>query len=193
MRAIIFPLAFLRELIKENPAKCIIAAIAIWMFAYAGSLPDTKHSVEFYHQLELRGKWVGIYGDDFDTKAFDKKPDLKGPDKNIYEWTEYHPGNILLWIGFWTLATVLAVLSFTDEGGWCLDDVTMRACSVFVRCELEESAYVYTAFGRLLGKYTSSQNPKRFRDLESISSILALPRYETKSGKRNRMLKIVGI
>ena len=115
MRAIIFPLALLRELIKENPAKCIIATIAIWMFAYAGSLPDTKHSVEFYHQLELRGKWVGIYGDDFDAKAFDKKPDLKGPDK------------------------------------------------------------------------------KRFRELESIASILALPRYETKSGKRNRLLKMVGI
>ena len=80
MRLLIFPLTFIWALIRINPAKTIMIGVALWMFSYAGTIPDTKHEIKFFHQFELRGKWVGIYGDDFDAMAFDKAPNLSGPD-----------------------------------------------------------------------------------------------------------------
>ena len=193
MRLLIFPLTFIWALIRINPAKTIMIGVALWMFSYAGTIPDTKHEIKFFHQFELRGKWVGIYGDDFEAMAFDKAPNLSGPDKDTYRWKEYHPANVFLWVGFWILAFIVVIASFTDDGEWEMGDVFRSGISVFARCELENDVYIYTIFGRLVCKSRRKQDMEDIYELKSPVSILALPRYETKSSKRDRILRMVGI
>lgn len=193
MRLIIFPFALAWALIKENPGKCIMAAAAIWMLSYAGTIPDIKNERKFFHHFELRGKWIGMYGDDFDAMAFDKAPKLWGPDKDTYRWKEYHPGNVFLWAGFWLLAAIATIASFCDGGEWEMGDVFRSAIAVFARCELEDGTYTYTIFGRLLCKTKYQKDMQDIYELKSPVSILALPRYETKSSKRDRILRMFGI
>ena len=54
MRLLIFPLTFIWALIRINPAKTIMIGVALWMFSYAGTIPDTKHEIKFFHQFELK-------------------------------------------------------------------------------------------------------------------------------------------
>lgn len=193
MRLIIFPFALAWALIRTNPGKCIMIGAALWMLSYAGNIPDIKHERKFFHQFELRGKWVGIYGDDFDAMAFDKAPKLWGPDKETYRWKEYHPANVFLWAGFWILAAIVTIASFCDGGEWEMGDVFRSGIAVFARCDLEDGAYTYTIFGRLLCKTKYQKDMQDIYELKSPVSILALPRYETKSSKRDRILRMVGI
>ena len=192
MRLIIFPFAFAWALIKENPGKCIMAAAALWMLSYAGTIPDNTYERKFFHHFELRGKWIGIYGD-FESVALDKAPKLTGPDKDTFRWKEYHPGNVFLWIGFWILVAIVAIASFCDGGEWEMGCVFRSAISVFARCEIEDGAYVYTIFGRLIGKFNSQKDMQDIYSLKSPARILAMPRYETKGSKRDRLLRMVGI
>jgi hypothetical protein len=87
---------------------------------------------------------------------------------------------------------VLLVGSFMDDG-WEFESVFRMGLSVFVRCDIEDVVYVYTVFGRLLGKYKNQVETTNFHPLRSISSILTLPKYETKMSRRERLLRIIGI
>lgn len=190
MRLLIFPPTFVWEFLKLNPVKSIVLALGIVFYSYAGELKSIRHEITFFHQLELRGKWVGIYGDDFDTWVADSKPRLINGDTYVYY--EYNPANAFLYLGMWLAVIWLVVGSFANDG-WELSDVLMHSMSIFVRCDIEDNLYVYTIFGRLIAKYTTQGKTDSFFELRSIPGILGLPKYETKISKRDRLLRKIGI
>ena len=190
MRLLFFPIAFVRELLASNPFKTVFVVLGIIFYSYAGKLPQVRNEATFYHQLELNGKWVGIYGDDFETMVFDSKPKLING--KTYVYYNYHPGNAFLYFGLVLVVIFVVVGSFVNDG-WELNYVFGSSVSIFVRCDIEDGVYVYTIFGRLLAKYTTQCDTTIFNDLRRVTRILGLPKYETRMSKRERLLRKLGL
>ena len=192
MRLLLLPFALLKGLLINNPFKTALLAICFVFWYYAGTLKTQRIETTIYHQFEINGQWYGVYGTDPDIMVFNDKPALVGKEKNIYVNNQYHPGNAFLWMAFGVGLLILLVGCFVDEG-WDLENVLRMGLSVFIRCDIEDGAFVYTIFGRLLAKYKNQVETTNFHQLGSISSILTLPKYETKMSRRERLLRIIGI
>jgi hypothetical protein len=192
MRLLLLPFTLFKGLLVNNPFKTVILIICFVFWYYAGTLKPQRIETTIYHQFELNGQWYGVYGTDPDVMVLNKKPLLIGKEKNIYVNNQYHPGNAFLWMSFGMLFVLLLVGSFVEKG-WELDDVMCDGLSVFIRCDIEDDIFVYTIFGRLLAKYNDQVETTNFHQLRSISSILTLPKYETKMSRRERLLRIIGI
>ena len=192
MRLLILPFTLLKGLFVNNTLKTIVLVFAIVFWHYAGTLKPQRSETVIYQEFEHDGQWFGVYGNDPHVLVLNEKPKLVGKEKNIYVSHQEHPGNIFLWLGFGLTLVFLIVGSFV-ESGWELDDVMRDGLSVFVRCDIEDGAYVYTVFGRLLTKYKNQAESTHFNQLRSISAILSLPKYETKMSKRERLLRMIGI
>jgi hypothetical protein len=193
MRLLILPFLLFKGLLVNNPFKTIILVLCIFCWYHAGTLKKQRFETRIYHEFEINGQWFGIYGDsDPDVLVFNEKPLLVGKQKNIYVSYNYHPGNAFLWLGFGISLFILIVGTFVEDG-WELESVLKMGLSVFVRCDIEDGVFVYTIFGRLLAKYKNQVETTNFHQLRSISSILTLPKYETKMSRRERLLRIIGI
>lgn len=192
MRLLLLPFTLFKGLLVNNPFKTVILIICFVFWYYAGTLKPQRIETTIYHQFELNGQWYGVYGEDPDVMVLNEKPLLIGKEKNIYVNNQYHPGNAFLWMSFGMLFVLLLVGCFVDEG-WNLESVLRMGLSVFIRCDIEDDIFVYTIFGRLLAKYKNQVETTNFHQLRSISSILTLPKYETKMSRRERLLRIIGI
>lgn len=192
MRLLILPFALIRSILINNPFKSVLLIVCFVFWYYAGTLKSQRIETTIYHQFEMNGQWYGVYGTDPDIMVFNQKPVLIGKNKNIYVSNQYHPGNAFLWMAFGVGLLVLLVGSFIDDG-WEFDDIMKNTLSVFIRCDIEDGVFVYTIFGRLLGKYKNQLETTIFHQLGSLSSIITLPKYETKMSKRERLLRIIGI
>jgi len=192
MRLLILPFALLKGLFVKNPFKAVVLVFCIVFWHYAGTFKPQKSETLIYHEFVHDGQWFGVYGYDPDVFVLNEKPKLVGKEKNMYVSHNEHPANVLLWFGFGLTLLFIIIGSFIEDG-WGLDDVMRDGLSVFVRCDIEDGAYVYTVFGRLLAKYKNPVDNVTFYQLRSVSSILSLPKYETKMSKRDRLLRIIGI
>lgn len=192
MRLLILPFALIRSILINNPFKSVLLIVCFVFWYYAGTLKSQRIETTIYHQFEMNGQWFGVYGTDPNIMVLNQKPVLIGKNKNIYVSNQYHPGNAFLWMAFGVGLLVLLVGSFIDDG-WEFDDIMKNTLSVFIRCDIEDGVFVYTIFGRLLGKYKNQLETTIFHQLGSLSSIITLPKYETKMSKRERLLRIIGI
>ena len=192
MRLLIFPFSLLKALIINNPFKSVLFIACLLCWYYAGTLKSERVETVMYHQFEMNGQWYCVYGSDPQIMVFPQKPVLYGKEKNIYVSNQYHPGNAFLWMAFGIFLVVLIVGSFLEDG-WEFETVFSDGLAIFVRCDIEDGVFVYTVFGRLLGKYNNQVQTLNFHQLISIKSVLALPKYETKITKRERLLRILGV
>ena len=191
MKAILFPIVYLFELIKTNIVKTILITITSIFFAYAGTIPDNTHERVILKEIQIGGEWVYLYeSDGIEAYSQSERETLVGKDKNIFRWKEYAAGNVGLWAGFIILAIVTIVTMCVDEGRWDFDEVFDETVKNFIKCEIEDDFYVYTIFGRLLTKERYQTN--RF-SIYRIKDITMLPKYKLRSEKRedklNQILK----
>lgn len=94
---------------------------------------------------------------------------------------------------------VLLILSINDDAvAWDLMEVFHKTISVLIECELEDGKYHYTILGRLI----SMQNKKQYIgngnlayqfNINNITTILNLPKFKTKTEKRNSLLAKLGV
>ena len=193
IRLLILPFVLIKELLVTNPFKVITLLVCIFCWYSAGTLKKQRNQTLIYHEFEINGQWFGIHNESNpDVLVFNEKPLLIGKKKNIYVWYNYHPGNAFLWLGFGITLFILILGTFVEDG-WEFDDIMKNTLSVFIRCDIEDGVFVYTIFGRLLGKYKNQLETTIFHQLGSLSSIITLPKYETKMSKRDRLLRIIGI
>ena len=206
-----FTLFFLFQLIKENPAKIIIIAITCVMFYFAGKIPDSiaeydvaKNDDGTYQCLKIDNNYVFVCKDiDHDKIKYTCVWDSKEiPIKNgkIY-LSSYHPGNMFLWIGFFIclLVVIVGTLIGDNAVGWNLDRCKEVAFSKLITCEEENGEYYYFALGRLIQRRTMPLDPKRWPDnidvlgVSSFSQLKVCPKYQTKSQRRNSIIRNLGL
>lgn len=83
-----------------------------------------------------------------------------------------------------------------DDTNWNLKEIWHDCLESMIYSEYEEGKYYYMSFGRLLYKSDTLISPRmviHYSDIRKLSHILSMPKFKTKSDKREDVLKDLGI
>lgn len=199
-------LNFIKYLVIKNPIKLLMVVGAIVAFNYAGTIPG---GYEYYDiAAQAKDGNTNIYvirshdgGENpYDVVSSNKEEKVEN---NRLVYYDYHDANILLWIVFGILSllivifTIIGLANDDDEIGWEIEDCYTLSISTLIYCELEGYTYYYMIMGRLIEmrkdqlRYTS--NVAREMRIFNMSDVFRLPKFSTKTQKRNNNLDKLGI
>lgn len=85
-----------------------------------------------------------------------------------------------------------------DEAAWDLMTVFHKTISTLIKCELEDGEFHYSILGRLVSiqsdrQYIGDYSLARKFQIDNLTTILNLPKYKTKTEKRNNFLSKLGV
>lgn len=200
-------LNFIKYLVIKNPIKLLMVVGAIVTFNYAGTIPG---GYEYYDiAAQAKDGNTNIYvirshdGGENPYDVISSNKDEK-VENNRLVYYDYHDGNIFLWIIFGilslliTIFTIIGLANDDDEIiGWEIEDCYTLSISTLIYCELEGDTYYYMIMGRLIEmrkdqlRYTS--NVAREMRIFNMSDVFRLPKFSTKTQKRNNNLDKLGI
>lgn len=199
-------LNFIKYLVIKNPIKLLMVVGAIVAFNYAGTIPG---GYEYYDiAAQTKDGNTNIYvirSHDGGENPYDVVSSNKDEkvENNRLVYYDYHDGNILLWIIFGILCllivifTIIGLANDDDDISWNIEDCYQQSISTLIYCELEGDTYYYMIMGRLIDKrkdqlrYTS--NLAREMRIFNMSDVFRLPKFSTKTQKRNNILDKLGI
>jgi len=203
MNYIKYLLSFIKELIFNNKIKFIFIIIASVLFYYAGTIPNSIESNKIVKEIQIDDK-VYLYVRssvqnnqiNYDIIQSDRPQKVTN---GILLTSEYHGGNVAMWVLFGIISLVLfifTVVTWGESEGWEINDCLEKAFLSLVECEFEDGKYYYTCCGKLLGikehKVTHQYILGEFR-VRGFDELKTCPKFETKSQRREKSLKELGI
>lgn len=199
-----FVLWFLYELIFSNKIKMIYIFIIVISYIYAGTFEDDIHTYNVINTTKHNGNYIYTVETISDNKVEYKNYWYSKPiniTNSKLSTTSYNGLNALLWLIFVVFIIVLLISTFLeDDTGWEFSTVFREAISKVIRSEEESGEYYYTVFGRLIYKSDTVLTPSSYYGnlasyfgIRDISSITSLPKFKTKSKKRETLLNSIGI
>lgn len=189
----------------NNKGKLLIIASAIISYNYAGTFPDDVGQVkvvkyqDFGDELKYRHVYFYHRVEDSEIKldflSFDTPQKIEN---GKVTYTEYNDLNNLMWFLFGVSCFVLFTISVMDDDdiNWNLKEVWYDSLESMIYSEFEEGKYYYMSFGRLLYKSDTLISPRmviHYSDIRKLSHILSMPKFKTKSYRREDVLKDLGI
>jgi len=203
MNYIKYLLSFIKELIFNNKIKFIFIVIACVLFYYAGTIPNSIVSNRIVKEIQIDNETYlyvrsGVQNNqiNYDIIQSDKPQKITN---GILTTSEYHGGNVALWVLFGIISLVLfifTVITWNDEDGWEINDCLEKAFLSLVECEFEGDKYYYTSCGKLLGIKEHKVNHQyilgEFR-VSGFDELKTCPKFETKTQRRERSLNKLGI
>jgi hypothetical protein len=199
-------LNFIKYLVIKNPIKLLMVVAAIVAFNYAGTIPG---GYEYYDiAAQAKDGNTNIYvirSHDGGENPYDivssNKPEKVQNNQLVYY--DYHDGNIVIWTIFGILCllivifTIIGLVNDADVVGWEIEDCYTLSISTLIYCELEGDTYYYMIMGRLIEKRKDqmrySSNLAREMRIFNMSDVFRLPKFSTKTQKRNNNLDKLGI
>ncbi len=196
---------FLSEVIINNKIKILFVILSIICFKYADEIPDSQKELFIIKSVDLgdlyKNRYAYIYESSISNEikveviSFEKPQELVN-NKIIY--TAYNELNIPIWILFvvFTLLYVIPSFMHDDDVNWELKDIWYDSLKSTIYSELEDGVYYYMSFGRLIHKsekLLTPENVMRISGINSFSDIKSMPKFKTKSLKRESILKEIGI
>ena len=199
-------LNLIKYLIIENPIKVIMTVIAIITFNFAGTFKGENEYYNLVSETKDGNTYVYVINSrtqdnsGYDIITSDKPKLIKNGQVEVWD---YNDGNILLYIVCFlltivvTIGTIIGIVNDDDDVGWDFEYSYQRSISTLIYCELEEGIYYYMIMGRLIDKrkdqirYTS--NVAREMRIFNMSDVHRLPKFSTKTQKRNNILDKLGI
>ena len=198
-------LNFIKYLIIENPIKLIMIAASVIAFNYAGTI---KGGYEYYNivsQTKDGNTYVYVTNsksesnNGYEVYTSDKPEVIKNGQIQVWD---YNDANVLLYIIGSILTLIVLIVTIVglandDDIGWNIESCYQRSISTLIYCELEGDTYYYMIMGRLIDKrkdqirYTS--NVAREMRIFNMSDVFRLPKFSTKTQKRNNNLDKLGI
>lgn len=199
MRLLFAIITFFKRLFRENPVKLItlLLSIVLLSVSYNTQELEVTNNKLVFHKKDGTN-YFKVYTKD-NGLSYDLKYDSKVP-KSYNSYTHRDMCFVTLVFGiisliFFIIAFLVAMFSNDKESSWALDRCFSDFIECFIICELEESKYHYTIFGRLIDitdkQITSSITYKY--DIDEYSKILKLPKFKTTSKSRNDKLNKLGI
>jgi len=200
-------LNFIKYLVIKNPIKLLMVVAAIVTFNYAGTIPGGYEYYDIAAQAKDGNTYVYVIrshdggGNPYDIVSSNKPEKIQN--NQLVYYYDYHDGNIFLWIIFGilslliTIFTIIGLANDDDDVGWEIEDCYTLSISTLIYCELEGDTYYYMIMGRLIEmrkdqiRYTS--NLAREMRIFNMSDVFRLPKFSTKTQKRNNNLDKLGI
>jgi hypothetical protein len=197
-------LNFIKYLIIGNPIKIIMTVVAIILFYFAGTFPGENEYYNLVSQTKDGNTYVYVvnstHESGYDIITSDKPEVIKNGQLQSWNYNDlnvlfYAVGGILSLIVL--IGTIVGLANDDDEIGWDIEDCYQQSISTLIYCELEGDTYYYMIMGRLIYKrkdqirYTS--NVAREMRIYNMSDVFRLPKFSTKTQKRNNILDKLGI
>ena len=197
---------FIKYLIIENPIKLLMVVASIVAFNFAGTVSGENEYYNLVSQVKDGNTYVYVVNshstsdNGYEVYTSDKPEVIKNGQLQLWN---YNDANILLYIigSILTLivliVTIVGLANDDDDIGWNIESCYQRSISTLIYCELEGDTYYYMIMGRLIDKrkdqirYTS--NVAREMRIFDMSDVYRLPKFSTKTQKRNNNLDKLGI
>jgi len=203
MNYIKYLLSFIKELIFNNKIKFIFIVIACVLFYYAGTIPNSIVSNRIVKEIQIDNETYlyirsGVQNNqiNYDIIQSDKPQKIIN---GILLTSEYHGGNVALWVLFGIISLILFIFTLVTWGeseGWEIEECLEESFLSLVECEFEGNKYYYTCCGKLLGIKEHKVNHQyilgEFR-VRGFDELKTCPKFETKTQRREKSLKELGI
>jgi hypothetical protein len=182
----------------------IVASVIV--FNFAGTISGENVYYNLVSQVKDGNTYVYVVNshsksdNGYEVITSDKPEVIKNGQLQVWD---YNDANVLLYIigGILTLivliGTIVGLINDDDEISWDFEGCYQRSISTLIYCELEGDTYYYMIMGRLIDKrkdqirYTS--NVAREMRIFDMSDVYRLPKFSTKTQKRNNKLDKLGI
>jgi hypothetical protein len=199
-------LDFLFNFILNNRIKTLFVILSVILFNYAGSIPDTQKELFIIKSLDLgdkyKNRYTYIYENSMSSEIKMEIINFETPQELVnskLNYSEYNELNVLLLVLFGISSLLFIIPSFMysdDDVNWGLKSVWYESLKSTIYSELEDGIYYYMSFGRLIHKSEKLLHPEsvmRNSGINSLSDIKSMPKFKTKSLKRESILKQIGI
>jgi hypothetical protein len=173
------------------------------LFHYAGTIPNSINDNKIIKEVQVDDRtYLYIRSSvqnnqiNYDIIQFDKPQKVTN---GILVTSGYHDGNIVLWVFFGIISITLIIytcITWNESEGWEINDCLEEAFLSLVVCEFEDGKYYYTCCGKLLGV---SDHKRRHQyilgdfSVRGFDELKTCPKFETKTQRRDRSLKELGI
>jgi hypothetical protein len=198
---------FIKHLIISNPIKIIFLIGAYISFNFAGTFKGSYEYIDIVSQYKDKNTYIYVVKNEtnssgYEVLSFDKEQKTKNEQLRTFD---YHDANIVLYVIFGISLLCVIVGSFIDEDTeWDFNHSYQIAISSLIYCELEDDTYFYMIMGRLIdkrkdqirymgGKTYATSNVAREMKIFNMSDVYRLPKFSTKTQKRNNNLDKLGI
>lgn len=188
-----FLILFIYKFVIVNPGRFICIALASIFWSFAGTFSESKVVLNVVDSAVINKDYLYTYTTISDNKVVYDIYQSKSPAKLInsnIEYNKYSDTNIIFWVLF--CISIVALLIFMSNESWDYDVAFDFALSWFIKCDLEDSSYIYYAFGKLITKQNRSIS-HNYMQVGSIRYLKMLPDYESIKEKRERLLNKIGI
>lgn len=203
MNYIKYLLIFIKSLIFNNKINFLFLLINSILFHYAGTIPNSINDNKIIKEVQVDDRtYLYIRSSvqnnqiNYDIIQFDKPQKVTN---GILVTSGYHDGNIVLWVFFSIISITLIIytcITWNESEGWEINDCLEEAFLSLVVCEFEDGKYYYTCCGKLLGV---SDHKRRHQyilgdfSVRGFDELKTCPKFETKTQRRDRSLKELGI
>ena len=203
MNYIKYLLIFIKSLIFNNKINFLFLLINSILFHYAGTIPNSINDNKIIKEVQVDDRtYLYIRSSvqnnqiNYDIIQFDKPQKVTN---GILVTSGYHDGNIVLWVFFSIISITLIIytcITWNESEGWEINDCLEEAFLSLVVCEFEDGKYYYTCCGKLLGVSDHKRKHQYILgdfSVRGFDELKTCPKFETKTQRRDRSLKELGI
>ena len=203
MNYIKYLLIFIKSLIFNNKIKFLFLLVNSILFHYAGTIPNSINDNKIIKEVQVDDRtYLYIRSSvqnnqmNYDIIQSDKPQKVTN---GILTTSGYHGGNVALWVFFGIISITLIVytcITWNDSDGWETEECLEEAFLSLVVCEFEDGKYYYTCCGKLLGVGVNKRRHEYILGdfgVRGFGELKTCPKFETKTQRRDRSLKELGI
>ena len=203
-RLLLLPFSLIYNLIRVNLGKLII--LSFFSLVLYGVFNVEQHEIKklyvISHVTYNGGHLYVVKKDDVvDPSVIEYKTEQKLEKGILLHQTDtdfYRFCLVLSYIMGIIGIALLVASCIEDDVAWDFTEVFQRSISVLIECELEDGQYHYTILGRLINiqrekQYVGDTSLAYRFDINDITSILNLPKFKTKTERRNKFLDKLGV
>lgn len=200
-RLLLLPFSFIYNFIMVNIGKTIL--FTLFGLSIYGAITSKQYEMEKLHIISSvkNGADYLYIVDGKDPSVLTYKSPQKITNNILLHQTEtgIYTFYIVMCVVLGILAVIFVIASIVeDEAAWDLLKVFQKSISVLIQCELEDGMYHYTILGRLINiqedkQYIGDESLAYRFDINDLTTIINLPKFKTKTEKRNKFLDKLGV
>ena len=191
MTPLSYKLLYILNSVRLHPVRFTFLLLSIGFLCFTSYNPKYEVKIKIINQFKYADEWIYVYKDinnnrvEYLTISSSEPLPMKG---DILTRNYHSPANTLIWAGF-IISLVISLLIFLLDD-WDANDVFEVTLSRFVVVELEEGKLYYFVFDRFMGtRDTPHQNPISYFSIRKLDHIRMLPKMQTKTMRRSKLLE----